>query len=141
MTRDDIVVLMAARQEAWRRRNPKALAAIHSDTCTVDSPIFARRTGRAQIEASYEALFTSFPDWDHQSGKPIIDDDRLAQYLPRDRDARGEFMGLAGSGRRFEIHGVMLCRVADGLVVEERRLYDFTGLLLQLGVLKVRPGK
>ena len=141
MTRRDMIVLMAARQEGWRRRDPKALAAVHSETCTVDSPIFARMTGRAQIEASYQALFTSFPDWDHQPGTPIIDGDRLAQYYHATATHVGDFMGLAGSGRRFEIHGVMLCRVADGLVVEEQRLYDFTGLLLQLGVLKVRLGK
>ena len=139
MTRQDIVLLLTARQEAWRRRDPKALAAIHSENCTVDSPIFARISGRAPIESSYVSLFASFPDWDHQSGTPVIDGDRFAQYYRATATHAGEFMGLPGSGRRFEIHGVMLCRVADGFVVEERRLYDFTGLLVQLGVLRVRP--
>jgi hypothetical protein len=27
----------------------------------------------------------------------------------------------------------------DGLIIEERRIYDFTGLLVQVGVLKAKP--
>jgi hypothetical protein len=31
--------------------------------------------------------------------------------------------------------------VADGLIASERRIYDFTGLLVQLGVLRAKPAK
>jgi hypothetical protein len=30
---------------------------------------------------------------------------------------------------------------ADGLIAHERRIYDFTGLLLQIGVLRAKPAK
>ena len=33
----------------------------------------------------------------------------------------------------------MLYRLDDGLIAEERRIYDFTGLLMQVGVLKGKP--
>jgi hypothetical protein len=29
----------------------------------------------------------------------------------------------------------------DGLIVRERRVYDFTGLLVQVGAIKAKPGK
>jgi hypothetical protein len=29
--------------------------------------------------------------------------------------------------------------VADGLVVDERRIYDFTGVLVPIGVLEAKP--
>jgi hypothetical protein len=32
-----------------------------------------------------------------------------------------------------------VCQVADGLIVHERRIYDFTGMLVQIGVLKAKP--
>ena len=35
---------------------------------------------------------------------------------------------------------VWIQKIQDGLIVHERRLYDFSGLLIQLGVLKVKPG-
>jgi hypothetical protein len=30
--------------------------------------------------------------------------------------------------------------MVDGLIAHERRVYDFTGLLIQLGVLRSKPG-
>jgi hypothetical protein len=34
---------------------------------------------------------------------------------------------------------VMLCDLKDGFITRERRVYDFTGLLLQVGALKAKP--
>jgi hypothetical protein len=34
---------------------------------------------------------------------------------------------------------VALYELKDGKIVQERRIYDFTGLLIQIGVLKVKP--
>jgi hypothetical protein len=31
--------------------------------------------------------------------------------------------------------------MADGLIVHERRYYDFTGLLIQIGILRGKPAK
>jgi predicted ester cyclase len=51
----------------------------------------------------------------------------------------GGLMGMAASGRAAEIPIVFFSKVADGEIVFERRVYDFTGLLVQVGVLKARP--
>ena len=49
-------------------------------------------------------------------------------------------MGLEGTGRRCAFEGVSLFQLGpDLLIVKERRVYDFTGMLTQLGVLRVRP--
>ena len=50
-------------------------------------------------------------------------------------------MGLAGTNRRFRIQGVRLYDMKAGLIQTERRLYDFTGLLIQVGVLRSKPAK
>ena len=50
-------------------------------------------------------------------------------------------MGLAATHRRCQIEGVRLYEMKDGLIQSERRLYDFTGLLIQVGVLKSRPAQ
>jgi hypothetical protein len=34
---------------------------------------------------------------------------------------------------------VVLCEFSDHQIVHERRVYDFTGLLIQIGVLKAKP--
>jgi hypothetical protein len=50
-------------------------------------------------------------------------------------------MGLEGSGRKFEIQGVRFFKLKDGLIAYERRYYDFTGFLIQLGVLRGKPAR
>jgi steroid delta-isomerase-like uncharacterized protein len=127
------------RVEAWRRRDPAALASDHADRGTVVSPMFSRTVGRDAIERSYEALFQSFPDWTMDNEPPLIDGDRVAVPFAAKATHAGRFMGLDGTGRRCEVQGVLLMQVRDGLIVHERRVYDFTGLLVQLGVLKSKP--
>ena len=51
----------------------------------------------------------------------------------------GTFMGLPGTGRRVEVEGVCFFEMSEGLIAHERRYYDFTGMLIQLGVLKAKP--
>ena len=51
----------------------------------------------------------------------------------------GTIMGLPPSGRAFRLVGTFVFVLRDGLIVDERRIYDFTGLLIQIGVLKAKP--
>ena len=144
MSRDRVRSLLAARLRAWQARDTEALAATYAIDATVTSPIFSTLEGRAAIKQSFDALFRSFPDWQHVIEEaPIVgDDDRVVQLFRARATHRGDFMGLPGSGKRFEITGVQIFSVnAEPLVVSERRIYDFTGLLIQLGVLRGRLGR
>ena len=48
-------------------------------------------------------------------------------------------MGVPATRKPFRLPIVFLCTLEDGLIVHERRIYDFTGLLVQIGVLKAKP--
>ena len=48
-------------------------------------------------------------------------------------------MGLAPTGKPFRIPIVYLFTFDDRFIVHERRIYDFTGMLVQIGVLKAKP--
>jgi steroid delta-isomerase-like uncharacterized protein len=140
MTRDEALAFCAKRIESWRRRDPEALALDHAELGTVASPIFSKIVGRDAIRTSYESLFTSFPDWSMENEAPLIDGDRVAVSFTAKATHAGRFMGLDGTGRRCEIQGVLLMQMQNGLIAHERRVYDFTGLLIQLGVLRGKPG-
>jgi len=135
----DVLRILQARQQAWDRHDVSSLAADHGDTGYIESPLFARVQGRADIEKSYRNLFGWFPDWSLVLDAPIVDGNRAAQYFRAKATHGGEFMGLDATGRRVEIQGIAIYRFEDGHIAEERRVYDFTGLLLQVGVLRARP--
>ena len=140
MTPERIREFFATQQKHWRDRNAAALAEGHTADGTIISPIFRTVTGARDIAVSYTTLFDIFPDWDFTGEDLLIDGERVAQPFSVSATHEGEFMGLAGSGKRFNIHGVRMFTMRDGRIAHERRYYDFTGLLIQLGVLKSKPG-
>ena len=136
---DSIHQVLARHQEAFKQRDPKALAANYAQDATVSSPMFPRAEGRAGIELSFTKLFTVFPDWDITQDEPCVDGTRAMRLCKVRATQKGEFMGFPASGRRFEFDCVLIFDVENGFIVRERRIYDFTGLLIQLGVLRGKP--
>lgn len=141
MTHDEAVRFFAVQQQEWDRRDSEALTLRHAEDGTVISPIFRTVHGRADILASYVSLFTTFPDWRYVGEQLLVDGDAVAQEFSVHATHSGTFMGLPASGRAFDIRGVRLFRMKDGLIAHERRYYDFTGLLIQLGILRGKPAK
>lgn len=141
MTRDEAVTFFDLQQQDWNVRDPEALARRHTADCTVISPIFRTIRGSHAILESYRSLFSTFPDWELIGQQLLVDGDRVAlQFLVHATHSR-EFMGLPGSGRKFDIQGLLSFEMRDGLIAYERRYYDFTGLLIQLGILRGKPAR
>jgi steroid delta-isomerase-like uncharacterized protein len=108
----------------------------------VESPMFGRLQGRPAIRDSFEQLFVTFPDWDLRMQDLLVEGDRVALIATVTASHVGEFMGIPGTNRRFQIQGVRQFELtSDGLIRYERRLYDFTALLVQVGVLRAKPAK
>ncbi len=139
MTREQVQEFFARQQEQWGRRDAEALAGGHHADSTLVSPIFRTVVGRPAILASYRSLFQIFPDWTFTGEDLLIDGDSAAQPFSVTATHVGEFMGLPGTGRKFRLQGVRLFTMSGDLIATERRYYDFTGLLIQVGVLRSKP--
>ena len=48
-------------------------------------------------------------------------------------------LGFEPTGKRFQMSVAFVHLLKDRKIVHERRIYDFTGLLVQIGILKARP--
>lgn len=136
MTRDAMLELFSRRDDAWVARDVGALARTHAETAVVRSPMFGLLNGREAIATSYASLFRMFPDWTFASQSMLIDGNQCVQLFEATATHSADFMGLPASGRQFRIEGVRLYTVKDDLIQDEKRVYDFTGLLIQVGVLK-----
>jgi|SRR5215472_14131424 len=142
MTRADLERLIDRYLAAVNRHDRHTLAALYSVDCRIESPLFASMQGRAALESSYQQFFTIFPDSEFKRESAVIDPPTLAVTTLNTATHEGEIFGLAPTHKRIEFRMVWLVTVdEEGLIASERRVYDFTGLLVQLGVLRARPAK
>ena len=140
MTREDVVAFFARRQEALARLDAAMLARLHAEDGVLESPFAGGvAQGREAIEQVYRAFFTAFSTATFEQEVLLIDGDKTALFVRVHGTNSGEVMGLPPSDRPFSISMVSLCELRDGLIARERRIYDFTGLLLQVGALKAKP--
>ena len=111
----------------------------HTEDCVLESPLAGEVTGRAPVEKVYRAFITSFPDLTIDNPELLIDGDRVVQTVTFSGTNSGGFMGMAPTGRRFSFAAVLICTMREGQIAHERRIYDFTGFLLEIGALKAKP--
>jgi steroid delta-isomerase-like uncharacterized protein len=139
MTRDEIVAFFERRQDLYDDFDAAALAADYADDAVIDSPFAGVHTGRAAAEQAYRAVFGAFLDRKMKTESLAIDGDRAARVVTMEGTNIGELMGLPPTGKPFRFTAVFLYELKDRRIVRERRIYDFTGLLVQVGVLKAKP--
>jgi steroid delta-isomerase-like uncharacterized protein len=139
MTRDEIIAFFARRQDAFARHDAAALAAAHAEDCVMESPWAGTVTGSEAIEQVYRHWFTAFPDVAYQGEELLIDGNRVAQIATFVGTDRGGFMGLPATGRPFRLPLVLVCTLNEHQIVHQRSIYDFTGMLVQIGMLKAKP--
>jgi steroid delta-isomerase-like uncharacterized protein len=133
-------MLLGRWRDAVQRHDVAGLTALYAETCVVESPMAGSTvSGRPAIAQVYEAFFGAFPDVAVTSDELLIDGDRVALTFTAVGTDRGGFMGLAPTGKPISIPMVFLYTMAHDQIVHERRIYDFTGMLVHIGVLKARP--
>jgi steroid delta-isomerase-like uncharacterized protein len=139
MSREDMVALFKRRQDAYDDLDAAALAADYAEDAVIDSPSGGVHTGREAAERTLRAVFSAFLDITIAVEELIIDGDRAAQVQSMEGTHIGDFLGLPPTGKRFSMSAVFFYEVRNGRIVRERRIYDFTGMLVQIGILKAKP--
>jgi steroid delta-isomerase-like uncharacterized protein len=127
--------------DALKQRDPARLASFYATDAVVESPMFSTLCGRPAIADAYRAFFTSFPDAANTVDAIVVEPPRAALFTTVTATHINEFFGLPGTGRRIEFRNCQLIEMREGLMVHVRRVYDFTGLLVQIGVLRAKPAK
>lgn len=141
MTREQVVAMAQGMERSFNAHDAAALAANHAEGSVVESPIFGTVRGPAGIQSTYEDFFRAFADSTLETLELVIDGGRLAQLFILTATHTSEMFGVLATNRRFKIQGVLFFELRDGKIIHERRIYDFTNLLVQIGVIKAKPGK
>jgi len=138
MTRNAIAAIFERRRMAFDNKDAGARAADYAVDCVIESPSGGVHHGRAAAERVLRSVIDALDVKMHQDAL-LIDGDSVAQILTIEGTDDGQFLGLPPTGKSFRVPAVFLYELKDGQIARERRIYDFTGLLLQVGLLKAKP--
>jgi predicted ester cyclase len=140
MTRQQVEALFARRDAAVSQHDVVGISALNSEDVVVSSPMAGGTVvGRAAVDEVNRAYFSGFPDVTFTRETLVIDGDRAVWIGEVRGTDTGGFMGLTATGKPFRLPMVMVCTLKDGVIIREQRIYDFTGMLIQIGVLKAKP--
>jgi predicted ester cyclase len=95
------------------------------------------KDGVLQFFTMYRA---GFPDLKMEPEQVFVNGDTVAVYYRATGTHSGEFMGIAPTGKRFDVHGADIVRFGnDGLAHEHWGVFDAFGMMQQLGVVEGPP--
>jgi steroid delta-isomerase-like uncharacterized protein len=139
MTREEIVALVASVERAFNMHDVAAITAPYAADCVVESRMAGMVHGAAAVAQVWLAWFAAFPDAAIVGEDLLVEDNRAVWLVRISGTDTGGFMGLPATGKPFIVPVVLMYTLKDGQVVREKRIYDFTGMLIQIGVLKAKP--
>jgi predicted ester cyclase len=139
MTRPEVDALLARHQESFASRDSARLAADHAEQGTFTSPAAGTVTGRARIREVYDYWLEAFPDMDFTWTTPIVEGTRAALFWRFRGTLSGKFFGEARAGTRIQFPGAAEYILAPEGIVTATHVFDFTGTLVNAGVLRVKP--
>ena len=91
-------------------------------------------------KAAHSFFISAFPDTQVTTEDLIADGDKVVERYTARGTHKGEFMGAPATGKKYEIGGYAMYRIANGKIVEHWGLDDGTGLFTQLGLMAA-PGQ
>jgi steroid delta-isomerase-like uncharacterized protein len=93
----------------------------------------AMSTDREGVRWVLRALRTAFPDLQYTIEDMVVGDDAVAVRTTMSGTHRGDFFGLAPTGRAFRVSQINVEHFRDGRIVAHHRVTDLAELMRQLG--------
>ena len=99
---------------------------------------FEPTVGPMKAREGYMAIVTTyrnaFPDMKLTIEEQLAEGDSVVTRWRAGGTHRGELMGIAPTGKRVSVQGVVISRVKNGQLADDFESYDVQGMLRQLGV-------
>ncbi len=94
--------------------------------------------GTAPDREGYKQFFamsrSALPDFHSTLEDIIAEGDKVAERFTVRGTHKGEWMGIAPTGKQVTVQGMAIHRITDGKIVENWANMDMLGVMVQLGV-------
>ncbi|WP_395945145.1 ester cyclase [Brevundimonas sp.] len=116
--------------------NTGALDAFHevvAEGCVDNDPAPGQGAGPEGFKAFFTEMRQAFPDLKVEPKTLVSEGDQVAFAYTLTGTHKGDFQGVAPTGRAVEIRGLQIGRFEDGKMVERWGSSDELGILKQIG--------
>ena len=88
--------------------------------------------GTEAMKQGFANLRTAFPDITFMVEDMIAEEDKVVSCITCKGTHNGDFMGIAPTGNKMKINGIIITRWVDGKEVEAWEVIDMLGMMQQL---------
>jgi len=124
----------------WMDRNWPEVDEVFAADFVCQTPPSERRWDREAAKGFANYWWTVFPDMQLNIKDQIAEEDRVVSFYSGTGTHSAESLGVAATGRRVSMNGIVVSRVAEGKVAEEWYWDDYYTLLKQLGAVPAPAG-
>ncbi len=95
------------------------------------------KVGREGLRRMFEVGLTAFPDWHETIEDIVAEGNKVWVRLSYAGTHKGEFMGLAPTGRKITSKAVDIYRIVDGKLAEYWNVTDNVHIFVQIGAIAI----
>ena len=97
--------------------------------------------GFESIRQFVTVYHNAFPDVEFKIDDQIAEGDKVVMHYTITGTHKGDFQGIAPTGKSIKITGIAIHRIANGKIVEIWANWDALGLMQQLGAISMTGQK
>jgi steroid delta-isomerase-like uncharacterized protein len=125
-------VIRRVLEEGMNKRNLSVIDELYAD-CVYHSPAVGELRGEAYRQF-VKSVIDAFPDARMTVKDQLAEGDKVLTRWSLTATHRGEFMGIAPTGKQVSITGMCIDNIVNGKIVEEWEEWDSLGMMQQLGI-------
>ena len=89
------------------------------------------------LKSLFTAYRNAFPDLNVEIDELVVAGDKVVISIALTGAHEGDLMGIAATGKRVKVHGMVLSRFEDGKIIDEWEILDELAMFQQLGVVSL----
>jgi steroid delta-isomerase-like uncharacterized protein len=121
-------------EEVFNKHNPDAVDEFFAPDYVSHNAPPGMPNDREGLKALVAMYVGAFPDLKVTSDFQLAEGDKVVMRWTARGTHTGELMGIPATGKRIEMTGISIQRIAGGKIVEEWDESDQMGMMQQLGV-------
>jgi steroid delta-isomerase-like uncharacterized protein len=137
MSEENKAIVRREHEEIWNSQgNLDAADEIYAPNYIGHDPTLPEDIRGVEAARQFAAMYRSaFPDLEFTIEDQIAEGDKVATRLTVRGTHQGELEGIAPTGNRVEITGIVISRIAEGKIAEDWSNFDALGMLQQIGAI------